>query len=583
MQDRVTHSPDALSRSFAPPIGAKHFLFHFYHSVLFAAFVVTLACGWFAGSTSAAQTANPDNILLDFSAKWCGPCQQMSGIVSKLEREHLPIRKVDIDEEPNLARQYGVTAIPCFVLVANGREIKRIEGKSDERTLRSLMMLLPKPAVDDQSIAKSSRVGGTLISTSNASAPNTNDRKLFPRMPSLFGKSQETKTASTDAPDTFRGQTPGLESTDEGYAREPLSASIRIKVKEASKVHFGSGTVIDSEPGRAVILTCGHIFRDLGKDAVIEVDLFSGGQTKPQTVIGQIIDYDLKSDLGLLSIATPSRLIPARMRRPTDPLAVDDQVTSVGCGGGNRPTVQEHKVTAINRYNGPDNIECTGVPQQGRSGGGLFIGSELAGVLFGADPKDKRGLYTSMKPVGQFLAKAKLSHLLQPDSSIDSAFASNDDVPDSGVNLGSPSNVDDDFARRDDDEVANLIAEAKNSAGNPSAAPADYLDAEVVCIVRPKKPGTASRVVVIPQASSRFVGDLLHETGGTNRNQPVTASTKAKPARSAKQPAITIAESEAEVAMQKPSVKTAKSANLDQTVETSFEPQRYRRKSAAGR
>ena len=90
------------------------------------------------------SVAQTDNILLDFTASWCGPCQQMSSIVSRLERQGLPIRKVDVDKEPQLAAMYGVKSIPCFVLVADGKELDRVNGLTTEQQLRSMMNRLPK-------------------------------------------------------------------------------------------------------------------------------------------------------------------------------------------------------------------------------------------------------------------------------------------------------------------------------------------------------------------------------------------------------------------------------------------------------
>ena len=78
------------------------------------------------------HTANaPQGVLLDFTATWCGPCQQMAPIVSKLERQGFPVRKVDIDQHKALAQQYNVSSIPCFVLVVNDREVTRIVGQTD--------------------------------------------------------------------------------------------------------------------------------------------------------------------------------------------------------------------------------------------------------------------------------------------------------------------------------------------------------------------------------------------------------------------------------------------------------------------
>ncbi len=571
MQDRVFSSSRDFCRSSIPHAGSVR--------TALVSWLLFIACGWSVIAGTTAQAASdPNNILLDFSAKWCGPCQQMSSIVSKLERENYPIRKVDVDEEKGLTRQYQVESIPCFILIVNGREINRVTGATDEKTLRQMMMMLPKHNIDDTMLGKSARPTGRLIPTSNADATNPGEKKLFPKIPSLFAKNQDAKLTPTSTTDTVRGQNPGQDASD-GFTSDPLTASTRIRVKDGSRVHFGSGTVIDSQSGHSVILTCGHIFRDLAKDAVVEVDYFAPGKTKPQTVVGRILQYDLTSDLGLLEIPSPQRVATIKLAAAAEGLAVGDRLTSVGCGGGERPSVQEHRVTSINRYRGPDNVECNGVPQQGRSGGGLFLDAELVGVCIAADPKDKRGIYTGMKPVAELLGKAKLGHLVSSPSA-DTALAENDPVSGPGeAALGSAVAVNNDASRRsDDDEVAKIIEEATRGAGNPNSSSADYVGAEVVCIVRPKTPGAMSRVVIVNQASSRFVDDLLHESNGARRTDTSASVQKTAPkGSSAKRVTADIAMSESRMATQKPAVdKTAKDADLP--IETSFETQRYRRK-----
>lgn len=80
--------------------------------------------------------AKADTTLLDFGASWCGPCQRMTPLVEQLEQEGYSVRKVDVDREPALARQYGVTSVPCFVFIENSRETGRIDGATDIETLR---------------------------------------------------------------------------------------------------------------------------------------------------------------------------------------------------------------------------------------------------------------------------------------------------------------------------------------------------------------------------------------------------------------------------------------------------------------
>ena len=70
-------------------------------------------------------------VLVDFWAEWCGPCRMVSPILDEISAEHgekLTIVKVNVDEEPQLAQQYGITSIPALQLFQNGEVVKSIVG-----------------------------------------------------------------------------------------------------------------------------------------------------------------------------------------------------------------------------------------------------------------------------------------------------------------------------------------------------------------------------------------------------------------------------------------------------------------------
>lgn len=69
-------------------------------------------------------------VLVDFWASWCGPCRMMSPIVDEIaeEREDIVVGKINVDEEPEIATEYGIMSIPTLFLFKGGEIAQQIVG-----------------------------------------------------------------------------------------------------------------------------------------------------------------------------------------------------------------------------------------------------------------------------------------------------------------------------------------------------------------------------------------------------------------------------------------------------------------------
>lgn len=80
-------------------------------------------------------------VLVDFWASWCGPCQMLSPMVDEVaeEQSEVKVGKVNVDEQPELARQYRILSIPTLLLFKNGELARReVGGRSKEELLEMI-------------------------------------------------------------------------------------------------------------------------------------------------------------------------------------------------------------------------------------------------------------------------------------------------------------------------------------------------------------------------------------------------------------------------------------------------------------
>ena len=80
-------------------------------------------------------------VLLDFYADWCGPCRMVSPIVDEIAEENSQyfVGKINVDNEPELANEFGVMSIPTLVVLKNGKIVNQSAGARPKQSILAML------------------------------------------------------------------------------------------------------------------------------------------------------------------------------------------------------------------------------------------------------------------------------------------------------------------------------------------------------------------------------------------------------------------------------------------------------------
>ncbi|MGL4594392.1 MAG: trypsin-like peptidase domain-containing protein, partial [Thermoguttaceae bacterium] len=285
-----------------------------------------------------------DATLLFVTRPDCPACLQVAPLIHELAANGHSVEVVDATKHADLVQnRLGVSRFPTFLLLSHDKIIDRVEGGGDPNNLKPRLLSMfrlaensrqkgientiekemgsAKPSNDFDNSADLMATTTLVSSVSPANAPFS-PPTLSPILPpQIAGTMQYSppvlpaqnggKTTFKDSPKTNSELSRTIPNSFvsfpkkyESESRIPwVTSSVKLRVDADNTHSWGTGTIVDARNGKALILTCGHIFRDSNGKGDVEVHLFGSDSTV--RTFGKCLYYDIEIDLAIVVIAPP--------------------------------------------------------------------------------------------------------------------------------------------------------------------------------------------------------------------------------------------------------------------------------------
>ncbi|MDR2114883.1 MAG: trypsin-like peptidase domain-containing protein [Planctomycetaceae bacterium] len=380
----------------------------------------------------AAIPAPQDATLLFVTTPACESCRQVAPLVREITEMGYSVEIVDASQHPELVRdQLKVSHFPTFLMLSHDQIIDRVVGGGNPISLKPRILYMFERAAELR--RKNNEIIQASFVTPQPTSPPTLPPTPLPTSANTINKTEMLKTNEIHTNNLTNSSTNNLSKNSETVSPW-ITSSVKLRVDADNTHSWGTGTIIDTRKGEALILTCGHIFRDSQGKGKIEVHLF--GQNSSVRVFGRCLCYDLEIDLALVVIVPPCPVQAVPIAPPQYQISPKQRVMSVGCDSGANPTVREHYVMSTNRVGTPREnvlpfhyIQVFGAPVSGRSGGGLFTeDGYLIGVCNTADPVQNDGHFVPPQMIRYVLQSMQLSEIYENPSLTDSSLTGSSPV-----------------------------------------------------------------------------------------------------------------------------------------------------------